>query len=187
MTLFLLDEGPSPRSVDTLRPGSWVPGEGCVLGGAEAIIRRSGWLTAPLRAAISWIANRFGLDHAATRLLARALFTEVDTYFTDPARRRQARDAVTDTLTRARPRVVIAHSLGSVVTYEALWAAPTSPLTCSSPWGHRWRCRTSSTAGSHPTTAHQPNPPGVGQWINITDPGDIIAIPPAASPESSPT
>ncbi|NMO88215.1 hypothetical protein [Actinomycetospora sp. TBRC 11914] len=52
-----------------------------------------------------------------------ALFcSEVATYLDEPDRREAARDDVADRLAAVAPRVVIAHSLGSVVAYEALWA-----------------------------------------------------------------
>ncbi|MEK6443842.1 hypothetical protein [Pseudonocardia sp. T1-2H] len=81
-----------------------------------------GRLTQPARAAANWIAKEFGLDHALVRLLVATSCREVNRYLTDPDRRAAVRDTVADTIGRERPRVVLAHSLGSVVAYETLWA-----------------------------------------------------------------
>ena len=81
-----------------------------------------GRLTAPARAAADWIARRFGLDNRVVRLLVTTFCREVHRYLTDPARRHAVRATVADTIEAHRPAVVLAHSLGSVVAYETLWA-----------------------------------------------------------------
>ncbi|MEU6745161.1 hypothetical protein ABZ914_02925 [Spirillospora sp. NPDC046719] len=147
-----------------------------LLGAEEPVVQ--GWLTAPARAAVSWVATRFGLNHALARGLARAFFSELGAYFTDHDRRAAARTQVTNALHHTRPRVLIAHSLGSAVAYEALWAAPHPPIELLITLG-------SPLAMPHlvfdrlaPHPGPRRKPPGVNRWINITDPGDIIAIPP---------
>jgi hypothetical protein len=137
--------------------------------------------TQPIRQALEWVADRFGLDHRLVQLFVTVFFREVATYFhhANSVARSRARDTVTETITIHQPRIVIAHSLGSVVAYEALWAHPDLSvdllLTLGSPlampdvvfphldpairdgWGQR--------------------PPSVTNWINLADPGDLIAIP----------
>src|SRR6266536_4525637 len=75
--------------------------------------------------ALSWFVTRF--------------FREVPAYLGDGARRAAARDRVASTIAEHAPQVVLAHSLGSVVAYEALWAHPELPVdllvTLGSPLG----------------------------------------------------
>lgn len=141
-----------------------------------------GWPTAPARAAVSWVATKFGLDHAAARAFAAAFFPEVWTYFNDAQRREQARACVAEAIEVARPRILIAHSLGSVVAYETLWVYEHPPIDLLITFG-------SPLAMPHliydrlaPHEGERRRPPGVARWINIADPGDIIAIPPKEIP-----
>jgi hypothetical protein len=146
-----------------------------LLGADEPTVQ--GWLTAPARAAVNWAACKFGLDYATAHGLAAAFFPEIGIYFTDPDRRNLARGRVADSIADVQPRIVIAHSLGSVVTYEALWAHEHPPIdlliTLGSPLAmpHIVHDRLAPHDGS------RRRPPGVRRWINIADPGDIIAIP----------
>ena len=76
-----------------------------------------------------------------------------------------------------KPQILIAHSLGSIVAYEALWAHPDCSvdmfLTLGSPLAMPDVVydRLAEHAGP------RGRPPGVRRWINIADHGDIIAIP----------
>jgi pimeloyl-ACP methyl ester carboxylesterase len=83
-----------------------------------------GRLAAPARAAADWIARKAGLDNALVRLLVITFCREVHLYLSDPARRDAVRATVADTIAEQQPAAVIAHSLGSVVTYETLWTRP---------------------------------------------------------------
>jgi pimeloyl-ACP methyl ester carboxylesterase len=95
-----------------------------------------------------------------------------DTTVRDAVQQRVA-DAVDD-----RTRVVVGHSLGSVVAYEALCAHPDWPvralLTAGSPLGIRNlvfdRLRTGD--GGRPGAW----PGGVEQWTNLADAGDVVAL-----------
>jgi hypothetical protein len=73
--------------------------------------------------------------------------------------------------------VVIAHSLGSVVAYETLWATgmtvPTL-VTVGSPLAVPQIFHRLSPA---PVEGRGARPPGVGRWCNIADVGDVVAIP----------
>jgi hypothetical protein len=133
--------------------------------------------TVPLRHLADWVARRFGLDSRLVRWFVAVFFREVATYLQeiDGATRIAARDEVTGVIARHRPDVVVAHSLGSVVAYEALAANPHLSVdllvTLGSPLGmpdvvyDRLR----------PTPAGRL--PGVKRWVNIADIGDLVAIP----------
>jgi hypothetical protein len=93
--------------------------------------------TLPVRRAVGRLAERYG---ATAQRFAAQVCREVDTYISDPASARRAtvRDEVHRVLTERRPKMVIAHSLGSLVVYEALWHRPVEPdllVTLGSPLG----------------------------------------------------
>lgn len=146
--------------------------------GAPAEVAQ-GRLTQPARVAADWIARRFGLDQRVVRLLVTTFCREVHRYLSDPARRAAVRATVADTIGAHRARVVLAHSLGSVVAYETLWAYPDlevellitlgSPLALPDVVFDR--------LDPAPNNGKGQRPPGVRRWINIADPGDIIAVP----------
>jgi len=146
-----------------------------LLGAPDATAQ--GWLTAPARAATAWIARHHGLNHRPLSILTNALFREVNRYFTDPEARTAARTEVANAISRTQPRILIAHSLGSVLAYEALWAHDHPPiellLTIGSPLAIPDIVY--DRLADHP--GPRGLPPGVAQWINLADPGDIIAIP----------
>lgn len=138
-----------------------------------------GRISAPAREAVNWVADKYGLDNRLARILATAFFREVHTYFHDRERRSAATAEVANAVARYSPKVIIAHSLGSVVAYDALWAhrhhAPVDLfLTLGSPLAM-------PDIIYHRLVAHEGSrrrPPGVNRWINIADPGDFIAVPP---------
>ena len=138
-----------------------------------------GLLTQPARAAADWVARRFGLDHALVRLLVTTFCREVHTYFTVPDRRAAVRDTVANAITSEQPRVLLAHSLGSVVAYETLWARPDLQVellvTLGSPLGMPDVVFDRLQPG--PENGRGQRPPGVQRWINVADPGDVIAVP----------
>jgi pimeloyl-ACP methyl ester carboxylesterase len=138
-----------------------------------------GQLAAPARAAADWIARRFGLDSALVRLLVTRFCREVHCYLSDLARRNAVRATVADTIAVAAPAVVIAHSLGSVVTYETLWAHPKLHVDLLITLGSPLAMPDVIFDKLHPAPEHSKGqrPPGVRRWINIADPGDVIAIP----------
>lgn len=132
--------------------------------------------TARARAAGDWLSR-----HLGDRVLGYALrfVREVNTYLRDDGRRQRIRDAVAEVIVQHRPRIVIAHSLGSVVAYEALWQHPEisadllvtlgSPLAMPRVIFDRLDPKPSSGRGQRP--------PGVAAWANLADVGDIVAIP----------
>lgn len=138
--------------------------------------------TMPLRQAVAWLAQTRGLGRVATERFVATFFREVARYLMiqSESPREAARQAVIEACIDHEPDLIIAHSLGTVVAYEALWATP------------HLRVKTLVTLGSPlalphvifprlvPTPVHDQGakPPGVTKWINIADLGDIIAIPP---------
>ncbi|MEV0175932.1 hypothetical protein AB0I00_33090 [Streptomyces sp. NPDC050803] len=97
---------------------------------------------------------------------------QVRAYLCDPA----VRDAVQQRVAAAvtdRTQVVVGHSLGSVVAYEALCAHPDWPvralLTLGSPLGIR-----NLVYDRLPKPGAWPG--GVDAWTNIADEGDVVAL-----------
>ncbi len=99
----------------------------------------------------------------------------------DGPAREGARRAVAETIRRNRPRVVIAHSLGSVVAYETLHANPDLKvdllITLGSPLGMRNVIFERLLPA--PLEGKGGRPAGVARWVNIADKDDIAAIPPS--------
>ncbi|MFC4607764.1 hypothetical protein ACFO9E_08040 [Streptomyces maoxianensis] len=142
----------------------------------EVLMGRAGL---PVRQIAEWIARRHG-DLA--RRMVVLFCREADTYLGDPASQQRAgvRDELSGVLERRRPRVLIAHSLGSVVAYETLWHRPVKLdvlITLGSPLGlpGAIRDRLSMGPGNEERTGQRP--PGVRRWVNIADIGDVVAIP----------
>ncbi|MFI6318591.1 hypothetical protein ACIBG8_13775 [Nonomuraea sp. NPDC050556] len=133
--------------------------------------------TGGLRVVVGWL-----MRHLDSRAAAfAALFCpEVAAYITDQAKREKCRQAVADVIRKNRPKVVVAHSLGSVVTYETLWANPDLEvdllITLGSPLGMH------NVVFEHllpaPINGRGQRPKGVKRWVNIADKDDIAALPP---------
>ncbi|MFE1841626.1 lipase family protein [Streptomyces sviceus] len=106
----------------------------------------------------------------------------VHAYLTDPNLRAQALALVADQIGEDT-RVVVAHSLGSVVAYEALCARPghrvRALVTIGSPLGienlilHRLQPRPLTLDG--PARAVWPGHQGL-VWTNLADEGDVVAL-----------
>ncbi|MFD9353130.1 hypothetical protein [Streptomyces sp. NPDC060031] len=102
---------------------------------------------------------------------------QVRRYFTEPILRDQVQQRFADAVTD-RTEVIVAHSLGSVVAYEALCARPDWPdlalVTLGSPLGVRNivfdRLRPEPAQGR----GRWPAP--VRQWVNVADRGDVVAL-----------
>lgn len=130
--------------------------------------------TVRVRQAADWLTRKYG-DTA--RRLAMVFCREVHTYLStvDSPRRKAVRATVAETIAEARPRVVVAHSLGSVVTYETFWHHPELSVdllvTIGSPLAMPGVVLDRLDPGRHA------RPPGVRRWVNLADVGDIIAVP----------
>ncbi|MCX4750422.1 antibiotic ABC transporter ATP-binding protein [Kitasatospora sp. NBC_01287] len=103
------------------------------------------------------------------------LFKQVHRYFEEPELRAAVRAEVVAAV-RPDTRVVVAHSLGSVVAYEALWAHPEwridTLVTIGSPLGLRSvRKRLDAPGEGHPGL-----PPSVRRWVNVVADQDVIAL-----------
>jgi hypothetical protein len=140
-----------------------------------------GRLTRSYRQELNWVAEHSGRPfHGLLRFMARFV-REVAWYLERPERRAAARQHVGATITRVQPRVVVAHSLGSVVAYEALWntSASTFPVellvTVGSPLALPGAIF--DRLDPAPIAGRGVRPPGVSRWINIADVGDLVAIP----------
>ncbi|MGW3977167.1 serine peptidase [Streptomyces mirabilis] len=140
-----------------------------------------GRLAVPLRQLVSVIAQRLSLDGRLTQAFIARFFRDVALYLghhEDPARI-AAREEVATTIASTGARVVIAHSLGTVVTYEALHAHPELDvellLTLGSPLAlpHGVFDRLSPA----PADGIGQRPASVRRWVNLCDHGDIVAIP----------
>ncbi|MCX5409747.1 hypothetical protein OHA37_38565 [Streptomyces sp. NBC_00335] len=146
---------------------------------------------APLRQLLGWLVDdrkgpmgRRLRDRTVRRLerMMLAMLREVEAYTTWSERRRLVQERVAQTIQREQPKVIVAHSLGSVVAYETLHAHP------------ELRVRQLVTLGSPlrlPSLARRlepglragrgARPAGVEHWTNIADVGDLVAIPPKLS------
>jgi hypothetical protein len=135
-----------------------------------------GTRTARARAAADWLTRHLG---DPVRRAALIFCREVSTYMSNPARRQAVRAAVADTITRHRPKIVIAHSLGSVVTYETLWQNPQLKidmlLTLGSPLAMPGIIF--ERLDPKPRNGRGARPPGAAAWANLSDVGDIVAVP----------
>ncbi|KUO04144.1 hypothetical protein [Streptomyces caeruleatus] len=109
------------------------------------------------------------------RLLIFAL-KQVRRYLSEPDIRRSARERIAAEITDDT-RVLVAHSLGSVIAYEALCAHPDWPVTdlvtVGSPLGLPIVFDRLDPAPADGTGAW---PGAVDRWTNIADPGDIVAL-----------
>ncbi|MGW1542662.1 serine peptidase [Streptomyces sp. NPDC002309] len=145
-----------------------------------------GHATVPLRALSTWVARRFDLAEGPLRVFLRMFFPEVATYLraADAPERLSARAEVAARIAAHRPQVVIAHSLGSIVAYEALHARPDLQpallLTLGSPLA--LPRAVFERLIPEPDSTRRPvrgaRPPGPTRWVNIADPGDPVAVPP---------
>jgi WD40 repeat protein len=136
-----------------------------------------GRVSMPARAAVDWIARKFGLDQRIVRTFVAIFFNEVHTYFANPDRRKAAITDVAHAIEHTQPRAVIGHSLGSVVSYEALWTQPHPDIDLLLTLGSPLAMPDIVYPQLRAQRGNPARPPGVARWINISDPGDIVAIP----------
>ena len=135
----------------------------------------------PIRQLLSWFTQRYKLDGPLVENLVRQFVTEVSIYMhpLHHEARRAAQSLVASFIASHNPRIVIAHSLGSVVAYEAFWAYPELRTELLITIGSPLALPTQIFEKLVPTPAdgRGKRPPGVARWINFADVGDIVAIP----------
>jgi hypothetical protein len=120
---------------------------------------------------------------ALTERLLVGLIKQVSRYFTEPETRQLARERLSRLL-GPESRLVVAHSLGSIVAYEVLCAAvpPIAPalITLGSPLGlpnlifHRLEPKPVDDRGRWPGSTTD--------WTNVADRHDIVALVKKLSP-----
>ncbi|MEU6467783.1 hypothetical protein ABZ927_17750 [Streptomyces massasporeus] len=122
-------------------------------------------------------AARKRLAELLSRLVVATL-QDTDAYTSRPARRKAVQATVAHAVREHGARVVVAHSLGSVVAYETLHAHQDLDidllLTLGSPLGLPAIMR---KLDPEPVDGRGARPPGVRHWVNIADVGDLLAVP----------
>ncbi|MFG2042353.1 hypothetical protein [Dactylosporangium sp. NPDC048998] len=169
--------GPSDLDVLTPREREWAWAWMNALGVPDDAAQ--GPATRPFRQALDWLARRRGRPAQALGRTMSALLREVYVYMTRPAVRDQCRAAVIEALDASGAHIVVAHSLGTVVAYEALCAHPDRKVelfvTLGSPLGLPDAIFESLQPA--PVDGRAIRPAGVGRWVNLADPGDLVAVP----------
>jgi pimeloyl-ACP methyl ester carboxylesterase len=168
-----LNRGHGPGGAEALEAGE----QELLLGWVEQLrgvpAPRQEPLTARARQAAGWLSQRYG---GAAQQFALEFCREAYTYLSDvdSSRRLSARREVATLIGEHRPRVVLAHSLGSVVAFEALHTYPRLSVdllvTLGSPLAM------AGTVLERLAVPHA-RPAGVRQWVNVADVGDLAAIP----------
>lgn len=132
--------------------------------------------TVRARQAVDWLTRKFG---PTARTFAVAFCREVHTYLARPdsPRRAAARQTVADAIDRHRSDVVVAHSLGSVVTYETLWAHPGPDVELLVTLGSPLAMPGVVLPRLVPGADQGGKPPRVRRWLNLADVGDLVAVP----------
>lgn len=148
----------------------------------QPVPTKSGWMPTVVQdVAVSLLRVKF-FSAIAERALVGSL-KQVRWYLTDPKRRDQARERLARELT-SETRLVIGHSLGSIVSYEVLCRAkpPVAPafISLGSPLG--WPNLIFDRLDPPPQDARGRWPPTITSWTNIADVHDIVAAVKRLSP-----
>ncbi|MFF4661073.1 hypothetical protein [Streptomyces sp. NPDC001381] len=167
-------QGAEPDEAEVALIEQWALAWGVAPDGVQG--RATGWL----RWICGEVARRSGQRPAVVEKTVSLFFPEVARYFT--ARREAVRERVREALLRHRPQIVLAHSLGSVVAYEALHdlageggldvrllVTLGSPLALPHAVFHRLRPAPLDGLGTRPGP--------VRRWVDIADAGDFVAVP----------
>jgi hypothetical protein len=142
-----------------------------VLRGDVSDAQGLGALARPLLNALLRIGPFARLGHAVAERFLVAALRQVTLYLTDPEIRQTAQQRVL-ALVDADTKVIIAHSLGTVVAFEALHRVDQPvPLliTLGSPLGMRTLIH--GRLRPQPTSV----PPTAKRWVNIADRDDLVA------------
>jgi hypothetical protein len=138
------------------------------------------WGGMPLRQTLDLVARRRGITAQVLGRIAVAFMSEVYSYLASPARRSQARAAVAQAIMECGAKVVVAHSLGSVVAYETLHAYPDLGVevlvTVGSPLGLPGAVF--DVLDPAPDASGRGlRPAGLRHWTNIAEGNDLVALP----------
>jgi hypothetical protein len=152
--------------------------DACVISpGARSLARTPGSVQAALRA----LSTSAFFGGVADRLMLTDV-RQVRRYLTEPGVREAVQNRVSAAVS-CDTRVVVGHSLGSVVAYEALCAHPEWPVralvTLGSPLGIRNLIFDRLVPA--PAAVADGRPPGawpgaVAAWTNVADSGDAVAL-----------
>jgi hypothetical protein len=115
------------------------------------------------------------------RVAGKVLFfgdlTQVRRYQRDDALAQDVLGKVREALDEGSPRILVGHSLGSIVAYEALCMVPdhgiTTLVTIGSPLGLR---SIREALRSEAREVIPALPPGLSTWVNIYDKNDPVAL-----------
>jgi hypothetical protein len=138
--------------------------------------------TSALRGLVPRLSQRYS---QLTATVAVRMIQEIATYLSEPSgpQRIAAREAVAEAIKRARPRVVLAHSLGGVIAYEALWSHPELRLellvTMGTPLGLNTSVAQRLQPG--PVSGRGRRPPQVDRWIDLSSRNDLMVGAPLSS------
>lgn len=149
------------------------------LGALPSDVAQARW-SIPARMIVDRITELRHLNTILVRPFVATFLREVSRYFRPDAPTRQlVQQVIVEQIRAHRPNIVIAHSLGSVIAYETLWAHPDLHadllITLGSPLG--MKAVIFDRLEPRPHNGFGLRPPNVGRWVNIADPGDIVAIP----------
>jgi hypothetical protein len=161
---------------DEVADAAW-PVESADIVGATKGMRE---LPTPLGKLASWIERRFGV---AGKVMFFGDLTQVRRYQRDDALAQDVLCRVREALDDGSPRILVGHSLGSIVAYEALCMIPdhgiATLVTIGSPLGLR-----SIREALRPRAREviPALPPGVSTWVNVYDNNDPVALAGALQP-----
>lgn len=143
--------------------------------GALGFVASRALLSRRVRAMLDALSGSRFFGAVSDRLLILAL-KQVRRYLTEPELRAAVRARVADEIGQDT-RVVVGHSLGSVVAYEVLCANGTDAdlVTLGSPLG--LRSVVFDRLSPAPVDGVGTFPGGVRSWTNVADRGDIVALP----------
>ncbi|MFG2298320.1 hypothetical protein [Streptomyces sp. NPDC048603] len=138
-----------------------------------------GRVTEFLRDQLAEVAESWACPESLVEWVMTHWVKEATAYLTPGPARDGVQDRLRTALDRQRPDVLVAHSLGSVIAYETLHREDTATvplwLTLGSPLALRKAVFDRLTPA--PAGGRGARPPAAGRWVNVADPGDLVALP----------
>lgn len=136
----------------------------------------------PVQRALNALSHSAFFSGLSERLMIAAA-RQVRRYFTEPNLRAAIQQRLSQAVTD-RTQVIVAHSLGTIVAYEALCSHPDWPnvtlVTLGSPLGIRNLIFDRLLPS--PADGHARWPSTVTSWTNVADRGDVVALAKELSP-----